>query len=188
MKFDILLLENLLKCAVPTIIIAQLWRLLICYRILFGINLFCYIIIYHRRSHWWGGVVNLFWHVTAFNQSEPISIDRSNFRTAVIISWIHLLRFSICSKSTWTFLRDDKHFDNKLKNVPADVASFIVLTTIIMKVWSSLNRYLRPDNIHEYNRIQRIEILEHHIDPNHIRYQPKATFYKAKSSDPWKWK
>ena len=35
-----------------------------------------------RRPNWWGGVVNLFWHVTAFNQSD-YSIDQSNCRTAL---------------------------------------------------------------------------------------------------------
>ena len=36
----------------------------------------------HRRPYWWEGVVNLFWHVTAFNQSD-YSIDQSNCRTAL---------------------------------------------------------------------------------------------------------
>ena len=36
----------------------------------------------NRRPYWWGGVVNLFWHVTAFNQSD-YSIDQSNCRTAL---------------------------------------------------------------------------------------------------------
>ena len=36
----------------------------------------------YRRPYWWGGVVNLFGHVTAFNQSD-YSIDQSNCRTAV---------------------------------------------------------------------------------------------------------
>ena len=40
------------------------------------------IIICYRRPYWWGGVVNLFGHVAAFNQSDD-SIDRSNCRTAV---------------------------------------------------------------------------------------------------------
>ena len=35
---------------------------------------FCYV---YRRPYWWGGVVNLFGHVTAFNQSV-YSIDQSN--------------------------------------------------------------------------------------------------------------
>ena len=36
----------------------------------------------NRRPYWWGGVVNLFEHVTLFNQSDD-SIDQSNCRTAV---------------------------------------------------------------------------------------------------------
>ena len=36
----------------------------------------------NRRLYWWGGVVNLFGHVTAFNQSDD-SIDQSNCRTVV---------------------------------------------------------------------------------------------------------
>ena len=32
---------------------------------------------FNRRPCWWGGVVNLFGHVTAFNQSV-YSIDQSN--------------------------------------------------------------------------------------------------------------
>ena len=36
----------------------------------------------HTRPHWWGGVVNLFSHVTAFNQSD-YSIDQSYLRTVV---------------------------------------------------------------------------------------------------------
>ena len=36
----------------------------------------------NRCPYWWGGVVNLFWHLTAFNQSD-YSIDQSNCRTAL---------------------------------------------------------------------------------------------------------
>ena len=36
----------------------------------------------NRRLYWWGGVVNLLWHVTAFNQSD-CSIGQSNCRTVV---------------------------------------------------------------------------------------------------------
>ena len=36
----------------------------------------------YRRPYWWGGGVNSFWHVTAFNQSD-YSTDQSNCRTAL---------------------------------------------------------------------------------------------------------
>ena len=36
----------------------------------------------HRRVYWWEEVVNLFWHVTAFNQSD-YSIDQWNCKTVV---------------------------------------------------------------------------------------------------------
>ena len=36
----------------------------------------------YRRRYWWGGVVNLLWHMTAFNQSD-YSMDQSNCRTAL---------------------------------------------------------------------------------------------------------
>ena len=39
-----------------------------------------------RRPHWWGGFVNLFWYVIAFDQSD-YSIDQSNFITDVTWHW-----------------------------------------------------------------------------------------------------
>ena len=35
-----------------------------------------------RRLYWWGGFVNIFWHVTAFNRSD-YNIDQLNCRTVV---------------------------------------------------------------------------------------------------------